>query len=68
MTTTAYTVNLDGVGPVEVTVDDLGEGQPFLLLHGGGGPCRSSRPPIRRSTRSGTSPALPADRATPLVV
>ena len=37
MTTTAYTMNLDGVGPVEVTVDDLGEGQPFLLLHGGGG-------------------------------
>jgi pimeloyl-ACP methyl ester carboxylesterase len=38
MTTSAYTVNLDGVGPVRVTVDDLGEGQPFLLLHGGGGP------------------------------
>jgi len=38
MTTTVYTVNLDGVGPVQVTVDDLGEGQPFLLLHGGGGP------------------------------
>src|SRR5580692_2873638 len=38
MTTTAYTVNLDGIGPVEVAVDDIGEGQPFLLLHGGGGP------------------------------
>jgi pimeloyl-ACP methyl ester carboxylesterase len=24
--------------PIEVTVDDRGEGQPFLLLHGGGGP------------------------------
>jgi pimeloyl-ACP methyl ester carboxylesterase len=38
MTTAAYTVNLDGVGPVEVTVDDRGDGRPFLLLHGGGGP------------------------------
>jgi pimeloyl-ACP methyl ester carboxylesterase len=38
MTTTAHTVQLDGVGPVEVTVDEHGEGQPFLLLHGGGGP------------------------------
>ncbi len=38
MTTTAYTVNLDGVGLVQVTVEDLGEGWPFLLLHGGGGP------------------------------
>ncbi|HTW06594.1 MAG TPA: alpha/beta hydrolase [Acidimicrobiales bacterium] len=25
-------------GPVVVTVDDLGEGRPFLLLHGGAGP------------------------------
>jgi pimeloyl-ACP methyl ester carboxylesterase len=36
--TTTYTVNLDSVGPVDVTVDEHGEGQPFLLLHGGGGP------------------------------
>ena len=27
-----------GVGDVEVTVDDRGAGQPFLLLHGGAGP------------------------------
>ena len=38
MTTTTHTVNLDGVGPVDVTVDEQGEGQPFFLLHGGGGP------------------------------
>ncbi len=38
MTTTTQTVNLDGVGPVDVTVDEQGEGRPFLLLHGGGGP------------------------------
>src|SRR5258708_12205249 len=38
MTTTKQTVNLDGVGPVEITVDETGGGQPFLLLHGGGGP------------------------------
>lgn len=39
MTTTAtYSVSLAGVGPVDVTVAEQGEGQPFLLLHGGGGP------------------------------
>jgi pimeloyl-ACP methyl ester carboxylesterase len=38
MTTTVHNVNLGGVGPVDVTVDEHGEGQPFLLLHGGGGP------------------------------
>jgi pimeloyl-ACP methyl ester carboxylesterase len=38
MTTTTHTVNLDGVGPVDVTVDEQGEGRPFFLLHGGGGP------------------------------
>ncbi len=38
MTTTVHAVNLDGIGPVDVTIDEYGEGQPFLLLHGGGGP------------------------------
>ena len=38
MTATTYTVTLEGTGPVDVTVDEHGEGQPFLLLHGGGGP------------------------------
>jgi pimeloyl-ACP methyl ester carboxylesterase len=38
MTTTTYVASLAGVGPVDVTVDERGEGQPFLLLHGGGGP------------------------------
>jgi pimeloyl-ACP methyl ester carboxylesterase len=38
MTTTTHTVNLNGIGPVDVKVDEQGEGQPFLLLHGGGGP------------------------------
>ena len=37
-TTTQYTVSLDGVGPVEVSVAGFGDGQPFLLLHGGAGP------------------------------
>ena len=37
-TTTTHTVNLEGVGPVEVTTDEQGEGQPFFVLHGGGGP------------------------------
>jgi pimeloyl-ACP methyl ester carboxylesterase len=39
-TTTAATVAMavDGVGPVAVTVTERGQGHPFLLLHGGGGP------------------------------
>jgi pimeloyl-ACP methyl ester carboxylesterase len=38
MTTQALTLTLAGSGPLDVTVDDRGEGRPFLLLHGGGGP------------------------------
>jgi pimeloyl-ACP methyl ester carboxylesterase len=38
MITSSYTLNLDGAGPVDVTVSEYGEGRPFLLLHGGGGP------------------------------
>ena len=37
-TLTTRHVNLPGAGDVELTVDDRGEGQPFLLLHGGAGP------------------------------
>src|SRR5499427_4841094 len=36
--TSVLELTLAGAGPVEVTVDDRGEGRPFLLLHGGGGP------------------------------
>jgi pimeloyl-ACP methyl ester carboxylesterase len=38
MTQTRRTLSLPGVGTVDVTLDDRGEGQPFMLLHGGGGP------------------------------
>jgi pimeloyl-ACP methyl ester carboxylesterase len=37
-TTATYTVSVDEIGPVAVTVADYGSGQPFLLLHGGAGP------------------------------
>jgi pimeloyl-ACP methyl ester carboxylesterase len=37
-TTAIHTVDLTGIGSVEVTVADYGSGQPFLLLHGGAGP------------------------------
>jgi len=36
--TSVLELTLAGAGPVGVTVDDRGEGRPFLLLHGGGGP------------------------------
>src|SRR5271163_987492 len=32
------TVNVAGVGPVELTVEERGDGEPFLVLHGGAGP------------------------------
>jgi pimeloyl-ACP methyl ester carboxylesterase len=42
MTTTAVsstrTLDIAGLGAVELTVEERGDGQPFLLLHGGAGP------------------------------
>src|SRR5215831_3950378 len=38
MTTATLDLTLAGAGPLGVTIDDRGEGRPFLLLHGGGGP------------------------------
>jgi Predicted hydrolases or acyltransferases (alpha/beta hydrolase superfamily) len=38
MTTVKHALTLPGRGRVAVTADDQGEGRPFLLLHGGGGP------------------------------
>jgi pimeloyl-ACP methyl ester carboxylesterase len=38
MPTPTYRLNLADVGPVDLSVAELGAGQPFLLLHGGGGP------------------------------
>jgi pimeloyl-ACP methyl ester carboxylesterase len=36
--TTICTVTLPDAGPADVSVSDYGDGRPFLLLHGGGGP------------------------------
>jgi pimeloyl-ACP methyl ester carboxylesterase len=36
--TSTHTVPVAGYGTVEVSVTDKGEGRPFLVLHGGGGP------------------------------
>lgn len=35
---TTITVDAAGSGPVELSVEERGDGQPFLLLHGGAGP------------------------------
>jgi hypothetical protein len=37
-TTTTIALTIDGAAPAEVTVTERGQGRPFLLLHGGGGP------------------------------
>lgn len=37
-TTTTYALEVDGIGPVPVRVEERGQGRPFLLLHGGAGP------------------------------
>jgi pimeloyl-ACP methyl ester carboxylesterase len=36
--TAIRTVALADVGPVDIAVSEYGDGPPFLLLHGGGGP------------------------------
>jgi pimeloyl-ACP methyl ester carboxylesterase len=42
MTTTAVSttksLTVPGIGPVDLTLDERGDGQPFLVLHGGAGP------------------------------
>jgi pimeloyl-ACP methyl ester carboxylesterase len=35
---TSNTIDIAGIGPVELTVEERGEGQPYLVLHGGAGP------------------------------
>ena len=35
---TIKTINLAGVGSVELTLEELGSGRPYLVLHGGAGP------------------------------
>ena len=37
-TNTQHSLVVEGIGPVEVTVSDVGSGRPFLLIHGGAGP------------------------------
>jgi pimeloyl-ACP methyl ester carboxylesterase len=31
-------IGVTGIGPVELTIEDRGDGRPFLVLHGGAGP------------------------------
>jgi pimeloyl-ACP methyl ester carboxylesterase len=42
VTTAIQHLMVDGIGPVDVTVAERGEGHPILLLHGGGGPATVS--------------------------
>ncbi len=43
MTTMTKTVAVDDVGAVEISLEAAGEGEAFLLLHGGGGPDTMTR-------------------------
>jgi pimeloyl-ACP methyl ester carboxylesterase len=43
VTTTSTTVDAADIGPVELTIDEQGEGRPHLLLHGGAGPQSMAR-------------------------
>ena len=71
MTTTAAsttkTINVSGIGPVELTVEERGDGQPYLVLHGGAGPqsvasvCCSCWP--RRAAAGYSRPPIPASAA-----
>jgi pimeloyl-ACP methyl ester carboxylesterase len=36
-TSTIKTIKVAGIGPVELTVEERGDGRPFLVLHGGAG-------------------------------
>jgi len=38
METSTHTLSVDGIGDIEVTVSERGEGHPILVMHGGGGP------------------------------
>src|SRR5581483_8544732 len=38
MTQSTYQLSVPGIGAVDLTVDERGEGRPLLLLHGGAGP------------------------------
>jgi pimeloyl-ACP methyl ester carboxylesterase len=35
---TTISLTVEGIGPVELTLEERGEGRPFLVLHGGAGP------------------------------
>src|ERR1022692_2547941 len=43
VTLTTYQLPCAGSGKVDLIVEDRGEGQPFLLLHGGAGPASMTR-------------------------
>jgi hypothetical protein len=64
--TTTKSVIVAGIGPVELTIEERGEGQPFLLLHGGAGPqsvaafAQLHNCSPRRTTTACSPPSTPA--------
>jgi pimeloyl-ACP methyl ester carboxylesterase len=68
MSTNTYTLNVDTIGTVPVTVTESGEGRPILLLHGGGGPLTVAGFAALLSSKESTrvlTPMHPGFGATP---
>ena len=66
MTVSTQSVDLAGIGPLEVSVNEYGSasGRPFLILHGGAGPQSVSSPGALGSTRVLMLPSLSSGRAS----
>lgn len=56
---TTHTLDEPGIGPVDITFTDDGEGRPFLFLHGGGGPDTVAGFAARFATRRGVRTLTP---------
>ncbi|MGA7922826.1 MAG: alpha/beta hydrolase [Thermoplasmata archaeon] len=64
----AQTVTVDGMGTVDLTFTDVGEGRPILLLHGGAGPQSMAGFAQMLTTRHPVhvyAPTLPGFNGTP---
>ena len=64
--TTTHEIDVDGLGPVAVTLTESGAGRPVLLLHGGGGPLTVTPFAERLAERLAGSPGAQTRVLTPI--